>query len=76
MIFNYFKENGFEAVEKEYLKGAEEKKSNIFQFPEEDIQRLTNGKSGETTALHGLSIFKALGDVISQNKLKKQPPNS
>jgi len=73
VIFNYFKENGFEAVEKEYLKASRGEKSDIFQFPKENIQVLTNGKSGEATALHGLSIFKALGDVVSQNKFKSNP---
>ena len=73
MIFNYFKENGFEAVEKEYLKASRGEKSSIFQFPKEDIHALTNGKSGKTAALHGLSIFRALSDVVSQNKLKSNP---
>ena len=73
MIFDYFKENEFEAVEKEYLKASRGEKSDIFQFPKEDIQALTNGKSGEATALQGLSIFKALGDVVSQNKFKATP---
>lgn len=73
MIFNFFKENGFEAVEAEYLKASKENNSNIFQFPSEDIQVITNGLKGEATAKSGLSIFKEFAEVARQNKLGNNP---
>jgi len=73
MIYQYFKKNGFEAIEAEYLKAAKTNNSNIFQFPSEDIQVITNGLKGEVTAKSGLSIFKELFNCVNQFELSENP---
>ena len=37
MIFNFFKQNGYEALEAEYLKASRGNNSNIFKFSNLDI---------------------------------------
>ena len=66
MIYEYLNKNGFGAIETEYLKAAKANKSNIFKFPSEDVQVITNGLKGEVTAKGALSIFKELTKTIEQ----------
>lgn len=73
MINNFLVENGFEATEQEYLKASRLEKSNVFEFPSEDIQVLTNNLKGESTALNGLAIFKTLRDTLNHYELKRMP---
>ena len=73
MINNFFMQNGYEAREQEYLKASRLEKSNVFEFPTEDIQVLTNKLKGESTALSGLAIFKTLRDTLNQYELKRMP---
>ena len=73
MINNFFLENGFDATEQEYLKASRLEQSNVFEFPSEDIQVLTNNLKGELTALSGLAIFKTLRDTLNQHELKRLP---
>ena len=73
MINSFFVENGFDATEHEYLKASRLEKSNVFEFPSEDIQVLTNNLKGESTALSGLAIFKTLRDTLNQYELKHTP---
>lgn len=73
MINNFFLENGFDATEQEYLKASRLEQSNVFEFPSEDIQVLTNNLKGESTALSGLAIFKTLRDTLNQHELKRLP---
>ena len=54
MINKFFEKNGFDAIEQEYLKASKSEKSNVFEFPSEDIQVVTNNLKGESTALSGL----------------------
>ena len=63
MIYEYLNKNGFGAIETEYLKAAKANKSNIFKFPSEDVQVITNGLKGEVTAKGALSIFKELTKI-------------
>ena len=56
MINKFFEKNGFYAIEQEYLKASKSEKSNVFEFPSEDIQVVTNNLKGESTALSGLAI--------------------
>ena len=73
MINNFFVENGFEATEQEYLNASKFEKSNVFEFPSEDIQIITNNLKGESTALSGLAIFKTLRAALSDYELKHMP---
>jgi len=73
MINNFFVENGYEATVQEYLRASRLEKSNVFEFPSEDIQVLTNNLKGESTALSGLAIFKTLRDTLNQYELKRMP---
>ena len=73
MINNFFLENGFDATEQEYLKASRLEQSNVFEFPSEDIQVLTNNLKGESTALSGLAVFKTLRDTLNQYELKRLP---
>ena len=73
MINQYFKKNGFEAIEAEYLKAAKYNHSEIFEFPSEDIQVITNGLKGEETAQHALVIFKELAKNIEKFEVCDNP---
>ena len=73
MIFKFFKENGSEAIKAEYLEASKNNNSDIFRFPSENIQVITNSLKGEATAKSGLSIFKELAAAIGQNKLCSNP---
>lgn len=73
MINEFFEKNGLEAVREEYLKASKFENSTIFEFPDEDIQVLTNNRKGEVTALQALAIFEALSQALSQYELKTNP---
>ena len=73
VIYKFFKENGFQAVEEEYLIASNGGTSKIFQFPSVDIQVITNGLKGEVTARHSLSIFKALTGSVKNYTLSDSP---
>ncbi|MDG2189580.1 MAG: class I SAM-dependent methyltransferase [Paracoccaceae bacterium] len=73
MINKFFEKNGFDAIEQEYLKASKSEKSNVFEFPSEDIQVVTNNLKGESTAFSGLAIFKTLQDTLDKYELKHRP---
>ena len=67
MIYTFFKKNGFEAIEEEFLKAAKGETSDIFKFPSEDVQVITNSVTGEVTAKSALAIFKGFSNKLWQN---------
>lgn len=73
MINQYFRKHGFEAIESEYLKAAKQNHSEIFEFPSEDVQVITNGLKGEKTAQSALAIFKELAKNIEKFEVCDNP---
>ena len=73
MIYPFYKKNGLDAIEQEYLKASKGENSTIFMFPSEDVQVITNGLKGEATAKSGLSIFKQLFNCVNQFELSDNP---
>ena len=73
MIYEFFKQNGFESVKEEYLTASQLGNSNVFEFPSSDIQMITNSMKGEATALSALEIYSALTKMLHQQELKSDP---
>ena len=73
MIHEFCKKNGLESIKEEYLAASKVGKSDVFEFPNSDIQMITNSMKGEATALSAIEIYSALTKVLRQQELKSDP---
>jgi 2-polyprenyl-3-methyl-5-hydroxy-6-metoxy-1,4-benzoquinol methylase len=60
------------SIAEEYLKAARGDMSDVFTFPSEDIQVITNGLKGTKTAESALLIFNLLVEIIKSQSLELQ----
>jgi len=65
-IYEKFLTTNASFITAEYLKAATGDISEVFKYPEEEIQVLTNGLKGIKTAENALDIFNKLTEIIEQ----------